>query len=80
MDLTVSSENSEALPESPVKENPVSIEKQLEIIPASPKQPIFIQIEAHKLPESPKMKLSIEMNRPHQQPGISLVKEIQPKS
>ena len=26
------------------------------------------------------MKLSIEMNRPHQQAGISLVKEIQPKS
>ena len=26
------------------------------------------------------MKLGIEVNRPHQQPGISLVKEIQPKS
>ena len=95
MDLTVSSESSGALPDSPVRENPVPIEEQLEIIPACPKQPISIQTEAHKqpertqpisnqtmthkLPEPPLMELSTKVNEPEQQSGISPAKESQHK-
>ena len=79
MNLTISFEISGALPDSPVRQVSLPLEKQLEIVTARPKQPISIQTEAHKhtephqlisiqtetqkLPESPQMKLSTEVNK-----------------
>ena len=85
VDLTISSESSVALPESPVKLNPVPVEivpakenpAKMDSIPASSKT---TQAEEPRVPESTKKKQSMEIEQ-LDRPDISPPKEsqIQPK-
>ena len=77
--ISVSFQNSRALPESPAKDYPMPIEKQTEASPASLKPPTDTQTPIH-YPGLLQMKLGTRENEAVKQPDISPVKESEPKS